>query len=314
MKNAESKGIKQVYPGKFLFHLNSKDIYYLTFEAIDTKNIEIMLIKLLPRETYVYKSQIPFQSLNTNDNSVYNAIKNLNYSIYSLNFSLSEQFNKIILFINNQAKIEVGLYNKNIDEKSKNEKNLEAKKNMDKLKDKMNSLLNIVSMQKNKIAELKQKEESQVKLINKIEEVTNKINEQYHQQMQNNNNNNNNMQQNNNNMNNNYSNSNNNNYNNNDEKKRMLFRTTNENVYGKSPQINNSNSINMNYKKNTKINMTVNVALKPYLPDNTNPDNLLTRPQYGNPQPQNKQPFMKTKSINLDNIPDYRFSNSNSKY
>ena len=314
MKNAESKGIKQVYPGKFLFHLNSKDIYYLTFEAIDTKNIEIMLIKLLPRETYVYKSQIPFQSLNTNNNSVYDAIKILNYSIYSLNFSLSEQFNKIILFINNQAKIEVGLYNKNIDEKSKNEKNLEAKKNMDKLKDKMNSLLNIVSMQKNKIAELKQKEESQVKLINKIEEVTNKINEQYHQQMQNNNNNNNNMQQNNNNMNNNYSNSNNNNYNNNDEKRKMLFRTTNENVYGKYPQINNSNSINMNYKKNTKLNMTVNVALKPYLPDNTNPDNLLTRPQYGNPQPQNKQPFMKTKSINLDNIPDYRFSNSNSKY
>ena len=311
MKNAESKGIKQVYPGKFLFHLNSKDIYYLTFEAIDTKNIEIMLIKLLPRETYVYKSQIPFQSLNTNGNSVYDAIKNLNYSIYSLNFSLSEQFNKIILFINNQAKIEVGLYNKNIDEKSKNEKNLEAKKNMDKLKDKMNSLLNIVSMQKNKIAELKQKEESQVKLINKIEEVTNKINEQYHQQMQNNNNN---MQQNNNNMNNNYSNSNNNNYNNNDEKRKMLFRTTNENVYGKYPQINNSNSINMNYKKNTKLKMTVNVALKPYLPDNTNPDNLLTRPQYGNPQPQNKQPFMKTKSINLDNIPDYRFSNSNSKY
>ena len=314
MKNAESKGIKQVYPGKFLFHLNSKDIYYLTFEAIDTKNIEIMLIKLLPRETYVYKSQIPFQSLNTNDNSVYDAIKILNYSIYSLNFSLSEQFNKIILFINNQAKIEVGLYNKNIDEKSKNEKNLEAKKNMDKLKDKMNSLLKIVSMQKNKIAELKQKEESQVKLINKIEEVTNKINEQYHQQMQNNNNNNNNMQQNNNNMNNNYSNSNNNNYNNNDEKRKMLFRTTNENVYGKYPQINNSNSINMNYKKNTKLNMTVNVALKPYLPDNTNPDNLLTRPQYGNPQPQNKQPFMKTQSINLDNIPDYRFSNSNSKY
>ena len=314
MKNAESKGIKQVYPGKFLFHLNSKDIYYLTFEAIDTKNIEIMLIKLLPRETYVYKSQIPFQSLNTNDNSVYDAIKNLNYSIYSLNFSLSEQFNKIILFINNQAKIEVGLYNKNMDEKSKNEKNLEAKKNMDKLKDKMNSLLNIVSMQKNKIAELKQKEESQVKLINKIEEVTNKINEQYHQQMQNNNNNNNNMQQNNNNMNNNYSNSNNNNYNNNDEKRKMLFRTTNENVYGKYPQINNSNSINMNYKKNTKLKMTVNVALKPYLPDNTNPDNLLTRPQYGNPQPQNKQPFMKTQSINLDNIPDYRFSNSNSKY
>ena len=302
MKNAESKGIKQVYPGKFLFHLNSKDIYYLTFEAIDTKNIEIMLIKLLPRETYVYKSQIPFQSLNTNDNSVYDAIKNLNYSIYSLNFSLSEQFNKIILLINNQAKIEVGLYNKNMDEKSKNEKNLEAKKNMDKLKDKMNSLLNIVSMQKNKIAELKQKEESQVKLINKIEEVTNKINEQYHQQMQNNNNNNNNI---NNNMNNNYP----NNYNN--DKRKNLFMTTNPNLQGNYPVANDLNSMNMNNKKNPKLNMTVNVKFKPYLPENTNVNNLLTRPQYANPYPQNQPTHMKLKSINLDNIPDYRRSNSN---
>lgn len=308
MKNAESKGIKQVYPGKFLFHLNSKDIYYLTLEAIDTNNIEVMLIKLLPKETYVYKSQIPFKSLNTNENSVYDAIKNLNYSIYNFNFSLSDEFNKITLLINNQTKIELGLYNKNMDEKNKNEKNIEAKKNMDKLKDKMNSLLNIVSMQKNKIAELKQKEESQVKLINKIEEVTNKINVQYQQQMQNNNN----MQQNNNNTNNNYPN--NNNYKNSNDKKKNLFKTTNTNMYGNYPQINDSNSINMNYKKNNKLNVTVNIALKPYLPDNANPDNLLTRPQYMNPYPQNKQTFMKTQSINLDNIPDYRYSNSNSKY
>ena len=178
MQNVQSKGIKQIYPGKFLFHLNSKDIYYLTLDAAESNNIEIMLIKLQQRQTYVYKSQIPFQSLNMNENSVYDALKNLNYSIYNFNFSLSEEFNKIILLINNQTRIEVGLYNKNMDDKWKNEQNLEAKKSMDKLKEKMNSLLNIVSMQKNKIAELKQKEESQVKLINKIEEVTNKISEQ----------------------------------------------------------------------------------------------------------------------------------------
>ena len=312
MKKEETKGIKQVYPGKFLFHLNSKDIYYLTLEAIDTNNIEVMLIKLLPRETYVYKSQFPFQSLNTNESSVYDAIKNLNYSIYNFNFKLSDEFNKITLLINNQTKIEVGLYNKNMDEKNKNEKNIEAKKNMDKLKDKMNNLLNIVSMQKNKIAELKRREESQVKLINKIEEVGNKINEQYQQQMQNKNNNNIQQNNNNNNMNNNYPNNNNNNYNNNNDKKKNLFKTTNTNMYGNYPIINDS--MNLNYKKNNKFNVTVNIALKPYLPNDTNPDNLLTRPQYMNPYPQNKQPFNKTKSINLDYIPDYRYSNSNSKY
>jgi len=231
---------------------------------------------------------------------------NLNFFIYNLKFSLTEEFNKIILLINNQTRIEVGLYNKNMDDKWKNERNLEAKKSMDKLKEKMNSLLNIVSMQKNKIAELKQKEESQVKLINKIEEVTNKINEQYQQQVQNNNNmpqnNNNNI---NNNMNNNYP----NNYNN--DKRKNLFMTTNPNLQGNYPVANDLNSMNMNNKKNPKLNMTVNVKFKPYLPENTNVNNLLTRPQYANPYPQNQPTHMKLKSINLDNIPDYRRSNSN---
>ena len=308
MQNAQSKGIKQIYPGKFLFHLNSKDIYYLTLDAAESNNIEILLIKLQPRQTYVYKSQIPFQSLNMKENSVYDALKDLNFFIYNLKFSLTEEFNKIILLINNQTRIEVGLYNKNMDDKWKNEQNLEAKKSMDKLREKMNSLLNIVSMQKNKIAELKQREESQVQLINKIEEVTNKISEQYQQQMQNNNN----MPQNNNNTNNNINNNypnNNNNYNN--DKRKNLFLTTNPNLQGKYPVANNLNSMNMNNKKNPKLNMTVNVKFKPYLPENADVNNLLTRPQYSNPYPQNKPTHMQMKSINLDNIPDYRHSNSN---
>ena len=308
MQNAQSKGMKQIYPGKFLFHLNSKDIYYLTLDATESNNIEILLIKLQPRQTYVYKSQIPFQSLNMKENSVYDALKDLNFFIYNLKFSLTEEFNKIILLINNQTRIEVGLYNKNMDDKWKNEQNLEAKKSMDKLREKMNSLLNIVSMQKNKIAELKQREESQVQLINKIEEVTNKISGQYQQQMQNNNN----MPQNNNNTNNNINNNypnNNNNYNN--DKRKNLFLTTNPNLQGKYPVANNLNSMNMNNKKNPKLNMTVNVKFKPYLPENADVNNLLTRPQYSNPYPQNKPTHMQMKSINLDNIPDYRHSNSN---
>ena len=160
-------------------------------------------------------------------------------------------------------------------------------------------------MQKNKIAELKQKEESQVKLINKIEEVTNKINEQYQQQIQNKNNN---IQQQNYNNNQN----NNGNYTNNDNKKN-LFMSQKPN-YGRYPSFNDSNQNNMNYRKNSKLNVTVNVELKPYLPDNANMDNLLTRPQYINhPFPQNGASHMKTKSINLDNIPDYR-NNRNYNY
>ena len=306
MQNEESKGLKQIYPGKFLFHLNSKDIYYLTLEIIDIKNIQILLIKLQPKETYVYKSIIPFQNFNTNDMSVYDTFKNLNYFINNFNFSLSEEINKIILVINNQTRIEVGQYNKNMEEKEKNEKNnTEIKNSVDKLKEKMNNLYNIISMQKNKIAELKQKEESQVKLINKIEEVTNKINEQYQQQIQNKNNN---IQQQNYNNNQN----NNGNYTNNDNKKNLF--TSQKPNYGRYPSFNDSNQNNMNYRKNSKLNVTVNVELKPYLPDNANMDNLLTRPQYMNhPFPQNGASHMKTKSINLDNIPDYR-NNRNYNY
>jgi hypothetical protein len=306
MQNEESKGLKQIYPGKFLFHLNSKDIYYLTLEIIDIKNIQILLIKLQPKETYVYKSIIPFQNFNTNDMSVYDTFKNLNYFINNFNFSLSEEINKIILVINNQTRIEVGQYNKNMEEKEKNEKNnTEIKNSVDKLKEKMNNLYNIISMQKNKIAELKQKEESQVKLINKIEEVTHKINEQYQQQIQNKNNN---IQQQkyNNNQNNNG------NYTNNDNKKN-LFMSQKPN-YGRYPSFNDSNQNNMSYRKNSKLNVTVNVELKPYLPDNANMDNLLTSPQYMNhPFPQNRASHMKTKSNNLDNIPDYR-NNRNYNY
>ena len=109
----------------------------------------------------------------------------------------------------------------------------------------------------------------------------------------------------NNNMNNNYP----NNYNN--DKRKNLFMTTNPNLQGNYPVANDLNSMNMNNKKNPKLNMTVNVKFKPYLPENTNVNNLLTRPQYANPYPQNQPTHMKLKSINLDNIPDYRRSNSN---
>ena len=67
----------------------------------------------------------------------------------------------------------------------------------------------------------------------------------------------------------------------------------------------NSNDFNMGFKRNRMLSYTVNVELRPYLPDNANMDNLLTKPQNMNPLPQ--QPgFDKKTSINLDYIEDYR--------
>jgi len=277
MQYEGSRKIKQLYPGKFLFFLNTKDIYYLIFEIIDTINIKVILIKLKQKETYVYQATVPFQKFGTNNLSVYDTFKNINFTIYNFDFSLSDEYNKIFLTLNSSnAIIELLLYNQNIEKNNDNiKRQLEMKNNMEKMKNRMNELMNIISNQKKKISDLKQKEESQIKLINKVEEVTKKISEQYQSIKENNNN----IPQNNMN-NNNYNNVNNFNY-------------------------DNSNDFNMEFKRNRTLSYTVNVELRPYLPDNANMDNLLTRPQNMNPLRQ--QPgFDKKTSINLDYIEDYR--------
>ena len=280
MQYEGSRKIKQLYPGKFLFFLNSKDIYYLIFEIIDTINIKVILIKLKQKETYVYQATIPFQKFGTNNLSVYDTFKNINFTIYNFDFSLSDEYNKIILTLNSSnAKIELFLYNQNIEKNNDNiKRQVEMKNNMEKMKNRMNELMNIISNQKKKISDLKQKEESQIKLINKVEEVTKKISEQYQSIKENNNN----IPQNN---------MNNNNYNNQNNNNNFNY--------------DNSNDFNMGFKRNRTLSYTVNVELRPYLPDNANMDNLLTRPQNMNPLPQ--QPgFDKKRSINLDYIEDYR--------
>ena len=190
MQYEGSRRIKQLYPGKFLFFLNSKDIYYLIFEIIDTINIKVILIKLKQKETYVYQATVPFQKFGTNNLSVYDTFKNINFTIYNFDFSLSDEYNKIILTLNSSnAKIELLLYNQNIEKNNDNiKRQVEMKNNMEKMKNRMNELMNIISNQKKKISDLKQKEESQIKLINKVEEVTKKISEQYQSIKENNNN------------------------------------------------------------------------------------------------------------------------------
>ena len=325
MMNQESRGIKQLSQGKLLFYLNGKQIYYLTFASIDMINIEIILIKLFPKETYVYKTVIPFQKIGTNDSSSFDALKNLNFIIYNFDFALQDEFNKIILFLNtnSNAQIELFLYNKNMEKNNENmKKQLQMKKNLENMQNRMNELINTIQMQNKKIFELKQKEEGQIKLLNKVDEVTKKIADEYNAKYKNNNNNNNNNMQNNyynnqnnnnqnniyNNQNNNYNNHNNNNYNqnNNNDMKKNLFISTRPEYNKNNYNPNDSNVLNMNYTKNKKLNLTVNVELRPYLPDNTSMDNLLTRPQNMYPMPQQPQPFQPKKSINLDNIEDYR--------
>ena len=156
MMKDETKGIKQISQGKYLFFINGKEIYYITFESKDMKNIEIILIKLNPKETYVYKTIIPFQQIGTNDTSVIETLYNLNFIIYNFDFSITDEFNKIILWLNSksQVSIELFLYNKNM-ENAENKKQLEKKNSLEKMQDKMQELIYTIEMQNKKIIELK---------------------------------------------------------------------------------------------------------------------------------------------------------------
>ena len=313
-QSSNNRGIKKLSEAKYLFFLNSKDIYYITFESIDLTNIEIILIKLCPKETYVYKNIIHFQNLGTNDCSPQDTLKNIDFFIYNFDFTISEQLNKYILTINNKSKtnIDLFLFNKNM-EKNNMKKFLEKKNIIDGLQNRVHELISITSNQKKKIDYLKEKEKKQINLINKIEEVTNGISNQYKNRINNINNNNNNIQQQNiNNNNNNNFNNIKNNFNNQQNPEKKLLRTIapqrfNNNFdmdLSNKNNLNNNNMNNMNKQK--QLNVTVNIKYSPYLPNNANMDNLLTRPQniYPN-QPQQNLP--KTKAINLDDIQDYRY-------
>ena len=314
-QSSNNRGVKKLSPGKYLFFLNTKDIYYMTFENIDLTNIEIILIKLCPKETYVYKNIIPFQNLGTNDFSPQDTLRNIDFIIYNFDFTISEEYNKFIFTIKNtntksETNIDLFLFNKNM-EKNNMKKFLEKKNIIDGLQNKIHELISITSNQKKQINYLKEKEQKQHDLINKIDEVTNKISSQYKNKINNNINQQNNI--NNNNNNNNFNNIKNNfNIPNQTDKKLLrtvvpqCFKNNMDMDFSNKNNLNNNNNMNSNMNTKKKLNVTVNVKYSPYLPNNANMDNLLTRPQNMYPnQPQQNMP--KPRNINLDNIPDYRY-------
>ena len=108
-------------------------------------NIEIILIKLFLKETYVYKTIIPFKKIWTNESSSFDALKNLNFVIYNF-FSLKDEFNKIILCLNTNIKAEIELFLNNKNIKWKYEKTITNEKNLENMQNRMNELVNIIQM------------------------------------------------------------------------------------------------------------------------------------------------------------------------
>ena len=166
--------IKQVGAHSFLFYINPKVYYYMSFEIIEIAKIQIFLIKIMEKETYVFAANLPFNKLGTGEASPQDAIKNISYIIHNFDFLIKEEgFNKIILSINSSSKptIELFLYNRENDPK----KGTSNKILINNMKNKIDNLLMTIVKQEQKISELKRKEGIQKIALNKIGQIVNTI-------------------------------------------------------------------------------------------------------------------------------------------
>ena len=230
------------------------------------------------KETYVYENIVPFNVFGTNDSTPQDTIKTVLYLINGFDFMIKEDLNKIILSINtkNKAIIELLLYNSEKETK-KEEK---YKENINNLQNRIKDLLIIIGKQEQRMNELKKNEENHKILINKLEQITTtiskkldsyEINKKYN--IYNNNNKNN--------INLNYN-------------RTMSF----------SGNISNKNNLyNKINNNNTNIKTNYNSPFNPYLPGNSNSNNLLTLPQ--NKPPSQAPNFDKRQAINFD-IKNYK--------
>ena len=271
----KKKAIHQTSPNSFLFFINPDIFYFLCFEIKEGLKIKISLIKMKIKETYVYENIVPFNAFGTNDSSPQDTIRTLLYLINDFDFMIKEELNKIILSINtkNNATIELLLFNS-----EKNTKKEEKyKENINNMQNRIKDLLIIIGKQEQRMNELKKNEENHKILINKLEQITttiskkldsNDINKKYNKNFYNNNN------QNNINL----------NYN-----RTMSF----------SGNISNKNNLNNKINNNnTNIKTNYNTPYNPYLPVNSNTNNLLTLQP--NKPPSQAPNFDKRQSNNFD--------------
>ncbi len=287
------RNIKKIGLNSFLINNGNETFYYLSLESVEIIKVRVILIKMLKSETYVYEAMVQFNDFGTNDPSPQETFNNVSYLILTNNYAIKENNNRAMLFLNskNKGSIELKLHNKNDDVN----KDSIHKENINNMQNRITELLNTISMQDKKIYELKQKEENHKIIISKIEQLTNNINNQLDKEQQQQSKINNQMSGNNT-ISNPYSTNNNNPY---DPYNNSTFshkRTV-------SHVINNPYSIN-NINGNTNVQMTINTVYSPYLPENTNVNNLLTRTDIQGSMPVAK--MEKKRVINLDSIQNYK--------
>ena len=137
--------------------------YFILFEIIEISNIKINIIKIEESETYIFQTIIHFNSFGTEDISPADALQTISFLINNFIFSINEELNKITLIINskNKALIELLLYKDNKD-------NIQSTKKIEYINNTQNKIkipLNIISNQKQRINELRNREENSKNLI-----------------------------------------------------------------------------------------------------------------------------------------------------
>ena len=165
--------IKQIGPHSFLFNNNPGIFYFLSFEIIDLINIQIYLIKIMPTETYVFETIIPFNKLGTDDPTPQDTIQNILFIIHKFDFIIKEESNKTILSINskNKASIELLIYSR---EKKVMKKAL-YKGKINNMEKRILELLSTIVKQDKRINELRKKEQNHRNILNKLGQITNAL-------------------------------------------------------------------------------------------------------------------------------------------
>lgn len=184
------KGVHQIDRNHFLF-FNSPEIYYsLSFEIEESNKIRIILLKIMDEDTYIFDAVIPFSDFGTGDTSPVDTLKSVSFLIYNYNFLIKEEVNKayLLVFSKNKKNIELFLHDQNNVE---NSNDLYFNEQINNLQNKIQELINVKSIQEQKINELLKKEETHINMINNMEKITSNLLNQLETQNNNNNQNNN---------------------------------------------------------------------------------------------------------------------------
>ena len=168
------KGVHQIGPNSFLF-VNTPEIFYnLSLEQIESSKIRIILVKILKNSTDIFDAVIPFTEFGTEDSSPQETIKALNFIIFNYNFIITEEKDKVNIFMNtkNPKRIKLMMHRLELDEEADKDFNMGDDDQRIFMENKIKELNNFAQNQEKEIMELQKNENNNLNKIKDLSQLT----------------------------------------------------------------------------------------------------------------------------------------------